>query len=492
LLYVRGIAPDAAYQFKHALIRDAAYGALLKSRRKKLHRLVARALDENFPATKAAHPEILARHWSEAGETELAIVAWTEAGKAAKSRNAFREAQESYQQALALLDRLPASPERDTRELTLQLALGSVTAATRGWSASDTAEVYARARSLAERASGTESLEVYLGLWSMAHTRGELRPALVLANQMLEIARGIGSPPALVTAHWAQGLTRHYLGDLLGAREHFLAAIEHYREEDFSGTPNDLGVTSRYFAGLNEWHLGHRDRALRFTHDSLSLARRQNNPFALANALSIGSSRVHILRRDFKSVLTGGEEAVRLNTASGYSLFNAICKINIAWACAQIGETGGAVERIREGLAELAAMKLYSAQTWFLCLLCETQVLVGAVDEALVTAEQALQPNPDELLYRPEALRLRADLHLKQGAIELAVTGFREALELARRIAAKSDELRATMSLARLLAKQGHRDDARTMLAEIYNWFTEGFDTADLIDAKALLEALAL
>jgi tetratricopeptide (TPR) repeat protein len=366
-----------------------------------------------------------------------------------------------------------------------------VTAATPGWSASDTDAVYARARSLAERAPATESLEVYLGLWSTANTRGEQQSAFVIAEQMLEIARSIGRPPALVTAHWAQGLTRHYLGDLAGARQHFVWAIEHYSEEDFHGIPNDLGVTSRYFAGLNEWHLGHRDRAVRFVDDALSLARRQNNPFSLANVLSVGSSRVRILRGDFKGVLAAGHEAALLNTASGFGLFNAICKINVAWAHAQMGEGSGAADRIREGLAEFDAIRFYSARTWFLCLLCETQVLAGAINDALVTVEQALQSNPDELLYRPDGFRLRADLQLKHGDTELAVVGFREAIELAHRMAAKSDELRATISLARLLAMEDKRAEARTMLADIYNWFTEGFDTADLKDAKALLHELA-
>jgi class 3 adenylate cyclase/tetratricopeptide (TPR) repeat protein len=491
LLYVRGIPPEASYQFKHALIQDAAYDALLKSRRKDLHRLVACTIVEKFAAIKEARPEVLAHHWTEAGEVEPAIAEWTRAGERAVEQSAYLEAERHYRQALALMQTLPESSERDTRELTLQVALGSVTAATRGWSASDTDAVYARARSLAERAPGTESLQVYLGLWSTANTRGETRPSSVLADQMLEIARGIGSPPALVTAHWAQGLTRHYHGDLAGARQHFLWAIEHYSEEHFRGIPNDLGVTSRYFAGLNEWHLGRRDQAGRFMDDALSLARRQNNPFSLANVLSVGSSRVRILRGDFKGVLAVGHEAVRLNTASGFPLFNAICKINLAWARAQMGEGSGAADRIREALAEFDAIKFYSSRTWFLCLLCETQVLAGALDDALVTVEQALEVNPDELLYRPEALRLRADLQLKQGDTELAVVGFREAIELAHRMGAKSDELRATISLARLLVKQNRRDEARARLAGVFNWFTEGFDTADLKDAKALLDELA-
>ena len=151
---MRGIAPDATYQFKHALIRDAAYEALLKSRRKDLHRLVARTIDEKFPALKEAHPEVLARHWTEAGETEPAIAEWSRAGKAAQARNAFREALESYQQAMALLNLLPESPERDLRELELRHSVVRMLMVTRGYAAPETIEATERAVALAEK-SGT-------------------------------------------------------------------------------------------------------------------------------------------------------------------------------------------------------------------------------------------------------------------------------------------------------------------------------------------------
>ena len=151
LLYVRGIAPEATYQFKHALIRDAAYEALLKSRRKELHRLVARTVDEKFPMIKEAHPEVLARHWTEAGEIEPAMLEWSRAGKAAESRNAFIEAQNSLQHALALLYLLPESPERDSRELELRQSLVQMLYFTRGWAAPETVAAAARMGLLAER-----------------------------------------------------------------------------------------------------------------------------------------------------------------------------------------------------------------------------------------------------------------------------------------------------------------------------------------------------
>jgi class 3 adenylate cyclase len=193
LLYVRGIAPDATYQFKHALIRDAAYEALLRSRRKDLHLVVARTIDEKFPSIKETHPEVLARHWTEAGKVDLAIPAWTDAGESAVKRRAYREGEQHYRSAIAVLQSLAESPVRDRRELQLQVALGNLMAATRGFSGAPSAEVHSRIRTLAERGVGGKSLQVFMGLWSTAAIRGESRAALPLAVEILEIAEELGT-----------------------------------------------------------------------------------------------------------------------------------------------------------------------------------------------------------------------------------------------------------------------------------------------------------
>ena len=298
LVYTRGVPPEANYQFKHALIQDAAYEALLKTRRRELHRKIAQTLTEKFVELAEAHPEVLARHWTEAGDTEPAITAWQLAGEQALERGAYREGEQHYRDALKSLETLPESPDRDGRELKLQLALGAVMGSTRVWSRVDTAAVYARARTLAERAGGVESLQVFQGLWASALTRGEHRAALVLADQMLEIARGISRSSSLVLAHLAQGFCRLCLGDLAAARPHFLQAIEHYREEDFRGIHDDLGVGARLQAGFNEWLLGYPDQALRYTDDARDLARRLNAPFAVAFVNSVAIF-IHGWRGDF-------------------------------------------------------------------------------------------------------------------------------------------------------------------------------------------------
>jgi class 3 adenylate cyclase/tetratricopeptide (TPR) repeat protein len=497
LLYVRGIAPDATYQFKHALIRDAAYEALLKSRRKELHLIVARTIDEKSPTIKETRPEVLARHWTEAGETESAITEWSRAGERAVAQCAFREAEQHYRHALAAVLRLPESLERDRRELTIQLALGRVVEATHGWSAVDTASVYARARHLAERSGGTDLVQVFTalnGLQANSLLRNELREALTLADQMLDIARGLGKWRFLVAATYARGMTRYYQGDLLRARADFQSAISRRHEEDFRVHLIDAGIRALNWSGPNEWHLGRPDQALRYAEEALAQSRGLKNPFAMASALAI-STQVYCFRGDFGSALEASDEAMRLSTISGFPIWNAVGKIQSAWVRARLGEVAGAPDRIREGLNEFDNLEFHAARDRYLCMLCETQVLVGAVSDALDSVRQALEIDRETPLYRPYALTLRGDLRLRadagQGAQpELAERDFREAIELARSMGAKSSELRATMSLARLLDSQGRRDEARTMLAAIYNWFTEGFDTADLKDARALLDRL--
>jgi predicted ATPase len=210
LLYVRGIAPDATYQFKHALIRDAAYEALLKSRRKGLHRLVARAIDEKFAALEEIRPEVLARHWTEAGETEQAIAQWSKAGRGAVARNAFVEAQESYQQALALLNVLPESPERDNRELELRSSVLSMLYITKGWGAPETVDAAERAATVAEKSGNLKQLANSVGARGMAAwISGELSIAARLADQALELALRDGSPAILARQHllhWRCGI----------------------------------------------------------------------------------------------------------------------------------------------------------------------------------------------------------------------------------------------------------------------------------------------
>jgi DNA-binding winged helix-turn-helix (wHTH) protein/tetratricopeptide (TPR) repeat protein len=482
-----------AYRFVHTLYQQVLYHRAPLACQTEVHRMIAQREEAAYGAHATEIAAELAYHYGCCGDKSKTLNYLEMAGQRALGRRAFREAEQHYRDALEILQTLPESPDRDARELPLQVELGGIMQGTRGWSAADTGAAYSRARFLAERTKNAEPLEIFAGLWSATNLRGELRSALALADQMVAIARSIGTPAALVAAHTAQGYTRYLLGDLVVANEHLVQAIKMRRSLPESRTYHRTGEPL-VFAGQIAWHLGYPDKAARYLDDAVSLSRRLNNPFAVGHSLWFRAN-VYGLRRDFKRARADNDEALRLSAASGFPLLNAIVEIFDAWTRANMGETGSAVERIRKGLVELNNLNFYGTRAKYLGYLCETQILAGAIDDAIVTVEEALQANPDERIYRPEMLRLRGELKLAsephgRAHFGLAEKDFREAIEIARTQSAKSWELRATTSLARLLAKQGHREQARAMLAEIYKWFTEGFDTTDLKEARVLLEEL--
>jgi predicted ATPase len=234
LVYVRGIAPDATYQFKHALIRDTAYAALLKTRRREMHRRVAQTIQENFRKLKDTHPEVLARHWEEAGEVEGAIAEWSRAGSAARARSAFAEAQQTYERALALLAEVPESPERDFRELDLRQSIIPVLQITRGWVAPETADATKRMAALAERRGGLTQLRNSLAARAFnAWMSGDLSTAQALADQALELALREGSAPILGHCYMLQVLVRYWRGDLAGAERYFATGFQFFPQSAY-------------------------------------------------------------------------------------------------------------------------------------------------------------------------------------------------------------------------------------------------------------------
>jgi class 3 adenylate cyclase/tetratricopeptide (TPR) repeat protein len=490
LLYVRGIAPEATYQFKHALIRDAAYEALLKSRRKELHLIVARTINDNFLSLKETHPEVLARHWTEAGEIDLAIAGWTSAGKAAESRNAFAEALESYQQAVALSRLLPASNERDLRELELrQLAL-IMLRITKGFSTPEVFEAVEHAVALAKNSGNVPQLADWVMSRCLpAFIAGDLPAAPLFCDQALELALQEGAPLRLANVYTNQILARYWSGHLAGAEEHFKAGLEFFDDSDFRQSPRGGAVVAFGTGSLIAWALGRADVARERAAWMLGAAH-DNKPQNVAFSGQCIAS-LEICLREYESAERSAVQALTLAEQHQFSFFVSLSRCILGHARAQLGRTREGIGLIREGMAGLAesGSRLgISRQSIWLAMAQEQEGSIAAARESL---EQALQANPEELLYRPEALRLRGELHLKTGEDQLAEINFREAITSAQSIGAKAWELRATTSLARVLAKQGRRDEARTMLAEIYGWFTEGFDTADLKDAKALLDELS-
>jgi len=489
LLYVRGIAPEAKYQFKHALIRDAAYEALLKSRRKEVHRQIAHTIEEKFAALKETHPEFLARHWTEADESDLAIMQWEKAGKAAEGRNAFVEALENYRQALAVLSSQPESPERDIRELPLRESVHSMLSMTRGSNARETLHAGEQALSLATKTSNLGHLTDLVT--KKAHslvTSGNLVAATVLADRAIEFARREGTHSAVVQAEAVQIEIKYYRGDLADVEEHFASGLK-FADSALVDIPSLTASLFFGFASMNAWSIGRpdvaRERLARMK--TVANARKPVEIVVEETFAAIG----HALLRENRQVEASAAIALELSENHHYSTFAEISRIYLGYARAELGRVSDGILLMRRGIDDLLQIGAQPGLSRNIQHLAVAQERAGALVDALETVEQSLRFNPENLIARPEGLRVRGEVRFKMGEIDRAEADFRESIALALTLGAKSWELRSTMSLARLLASQGRRDEAHAILAEIYNWFTEGFDTADLKEAKALLEQLA-
>jgi class 3 adenylate cyclase/tetratricopeptide (TPR) repeat protein len=489
LLYARGLAPEATYQFKHALIRDAAYEALLKSRRKELHRLVAQTIDSQFPTLKENHPEVLARHWTEAGETESAIMEWSRAGEQAEARDALKEALESYEQALAVLAQLPASPERDGREFQLRRLVVGILFVIRGYAAAETSEPIERAAVLAEKNGDLKSLVLMVvSKWASAITSGKHLAAATLSDQTLELALREGSPTSLGSAHAVRLMTLHYRGDLVGAENHFSAGLAYFDDVGFRQMPGASTITFGV-ASWNAWMLGRADVA-RERESQMIAAANSNNPYDMAGSGFL-AAYLYICFRDYVQAETLAARALQLSEKNQFPQHAANSRGLLGLARAQLGRVPEGIGLLRRGIADVLDTGSPGDIGGLTTGLAVAQELGGDLVNALETIEQALQANPDELPHRPEIFRVRGEIRLKLAEKQLAEADFRNSIALAQSMSAKSWELRSTMSLARLLRDTGRGAEAYTMLSSIYNWFTEGFDTADLKDAKALLDELS-
>jgi tetratricopeptide (TPR) repeat protein len=469
------------------LIRDAAYEALLKSRRKELHRLVARTIDEKFSAFKDAHPEVLARHWSAAGESEPAIAEWSRAAKTAEMHNAFREAQESYQQALALLNTLMESPERDLHELELRQSAHMVLVMTRGWAAPETVNATERITILADKTGNLTKLSYSLLFRGFsAWIAGNLATAGALTDQALLLAKREGTPATLGLAHGLQVAVRYWRGDLAGAEEHFITGLKFFDDPVFRQIPMGSTAGAFGYGSFVAWTLGRADVAReRLAHIMAAVDR--NNPADLA-ASAIYTAWLCVFMRKYDQADAAAVQVVELSEKHQFPNFADGARCLLGMARAQLGRSTEGIALLRQGIAGMLqhGARLSIAVAW----LAEAQEHAGFLTEAFETVEQGLGDDLEESVFRPEMLRIRGELRLKDGRSEPAEADFQNAITLARGMGAKMWELRATISLARLLAEHGRCDEARMTLAAIYNWFTEGFDTADLKEARALLDEL--
>jgi class 3 adenylate cyclase/predicted ATPase len=494
LLFCRGTAPHASYLFKHALVQDAAYSTLLRGRRQELHARVAAALEEHFVDLVERQPELLAHHLTAAGNAERAVDQWLKAGQHAAARLAHPEAIAHLERGLALLRSQPETPARDVREIELQLALGVSSITVRGMGSPSVTEAYGRARELAEKRGIERQLfQAIYGLWQTSWSLGRVLSARPLSNRLLQMAKRGADDGLRLQAHHSAWTTSWASGQLVQAHGHgeeghrLYDPGRHQSHRHIYGG-HDPGVCVWMIGAQVEWLLGYPERAVASSTQALALADRIAHPFSRMVSLQF-SALLHLHRGESELTLS------RLRATEALANEQRVSFVIAPWFLRGAADLarGGVDEAItltREGFVH---WKSPGGQPYGLCLLAEGLLQRGDYPQALaaireglekikVTGEQWWQAE----LHRINGLVLRAQNQPEEGQACL-----QQALRVARQQQAKSLELRAATSLARLWGEQGRRIEASDLLAPVHGWFTEGFDTPDLKDAKALLDQLA-
>ncbi|HSA81075.1 MAG TPA: hypothetical protein VLE23_09640 [Geminicoccaceae bacterium] len=501
LVFRRGMPPQATYSFKHALVQDAAYQSLLRSRRQQLHARIAGILEQQFEETAQREPELLAHHYTEAGDAKRAVDYWHKAGQRAAQRSANLEAVAHLRKGVEVLESLPDSSARDRQELDLQIALGSPLIVIKGYAAPEVEQAYLRAQELSRRVRDVSQLfTATWGLWILNLTRMQLRSARRLADELLALARAQSDPAYLLQACHAAWTTCLYLPELSACAEQAEQSVvlydrDQHRSHKFLYGGHDPGVCAGNHRALSRWLLGFPDQAVVHAEGAVALARELAHSFSLSLALTFFSFLRHF-RREAGLVREHAQAVTTLCTEQGIApQYVATAGIMRGWA--EVHETRAApgIDTIRHALDQLEATRVHHRRSYYLGILAEAYGSVGEPEQGLgaIARATAFMEETGEGLWEAEIHRLNGELLLHRSSERRgqAEASFRKALDTARRQEARSLELRAAASLARLWADQGKRAQAHDVLAPVYGWFTEGFDTADLKDAKALLAELS-
>jgi DNA-binding winged helix-turn-helix (wHTH) protein/predicted ATPase/class 3 adenylate cyclase len=497
LVFQRGTPPDAVYSFKHALVQDAAYGSLLRNARQQLHAQIAEALAAHSPELMETQPELLAQHYAEAGLVEKAVAFWGKAGHRSVARSAMAEAAAQFQKGLDQLALLPDDAARQRQELELWSAQGAVLQAVKGYAAPETGHAYSRARELWERlGSPSEFRQAPFGQSRYHQFRGELDLALRLDQDLLRLSRQREDSAGLVLGHISSGRNLMHAGRFATSRSHLEEVLTLYDPNSHHPLVRQTGTHPRIVAlahlGIVLFCLGFPDQALEWSSVAAADARAQAHPPSWASNLAIGT-RLLVLVGNNAVVDERADQLIAVTTEQGFPQWRAQGMIYHGWVKVRNGDVTEGMALLRSGLA---AHRATEAELWmphFLALLAEACEIAGEIEEGLTLLDDGLgiAERTGARWFAAELNRQKGRLLLRQGQPATAEELYRKALGIAREQGAKLWELRAAVSLARLRRDQGRRAEARELLAPVYGWFTEGFDTADLKEARALLEQLA-
>jgi predicted ATPase len=505
LLFRQGVPPLATYLFKHALVQDAAYGTLLREPRRALHARIAETLESQFADVAESQPELLARHCTEAGQIEKAAALWGKAGQRSLARSALLEATAQLTRALAQIEALPVTATPRGEQIRLQVALANALMHTKGWAAPETKASIDQARLLIERADGLDEppqdplilFSVLYGFWAASFGAFNGDVVRELAAQFLALAERRKAKVPLMIGHRLMGTSLLCTGDIVEGRAHYDQAIALYDPGAHRLLATRFGVDAAVsvlsWRPLALWLLGHPEAALTDANRAIKDAREIGNAATLMFALAYTVfTPTHC--GNYAAASSQADELVALADEKGAPLWKAHGMMHQGCILALTGDASNAIQTMTSGIAAYRSTGSKAWVPWYLSYLARAYAELGQFDDAWRCI--------DEATTAAETTRetwSEADIHRTTGEIALmsrehdrakADAYFERALALARAQQAKSWELRAAMSMARLWRDQGRRQQAHDLLAPVYGWFTEGFDTLDLKEAKALLEQL--
>jgi tetratricopeptide (TPR) repeat protein len=486
------------YIFKHSLLRDAAYESLLRSDRREIHAKIASLLETESPEIVAAQPELLAYHYSFAGKTELAVRQWVLGGRRARSRWANVEAIVQFEKALRSLETLPETHERMSVELDIHLSMGLCFIAVHGYSADDTRKAFEHGLKLSGQLSDAhKETQAIFGLWGHYWMRASHERAIELAATLLDKSEQLHDQVLKILGHRCLGSTLFTFGDFVRAREHLEAAIALGQrtapEISLVTFAVDPRVASQLIFAWDLWILGYPDQARDTVLELLGHADELTDPYTLAFAHYV-TSAVHLLRGESQAAMAHAERSFEVSREHGINLYALYSRFGRGCALTKIGQKQQGLIEIKTGIEEAQRSNLGYMRGFMLGWLGTARADNGDSEAALSTIDEGLKEINDVTgrAWEAELQRLHGDILLKvrPDAVKDAERSYRDAIAIAQRQQARSLELRATISLARLLQSLGRNNEARKHLAGIFDWFTEGFDTADLKEATTLREIL--
>jgi predicted ATPase len=499
-LYETSLFPEVEYTFKHALTHEVAYGSLLQERRRVLHVRIVEAIERLYPDRVSEHVELLAHHASRGELWDKALEYLHQSGKKSATRSAYREAVVYFKSALEAVGHLPETRETLERGIAIRIDLGPALIATTATSAQEVEQTYIEARAICKRLG--ETTQLFPVLWALARihdSRGELNVGRELGEQLLNIAQQAQEPALLLEAHHELWANLCALGEFTTAWTHLEQGFAIYDPQKhkhhallYGG--HDPGVCCGYHAAEVLWLLGYPDQALQRSQDSLVLARELSHPYSTTHAL-FWAAWLHQYRGDEEVVQARVEEGMVLATEHGFPRWVGRGTVMRGWLLVEQGQKEAGIMQMLEGMTlRRAGATAVRDDTYYAVLLGEAYMKEGQSVEGLkmVTGALAKARQTESRTYEAELHRVKGELLLRQAVAdeEQAENCFQKAIDIARVQKARSWELRAGMSLSRLWQSQGKAIEARQLLGDIYGWFTEGFETADLKAAKALLNDL--